>query len=176
MTKIWLCSDWHLQHDKSFIYLPRGFSSAEEMTKEILRRHNEVVAPEDTVYVLGDCAVGGPVTAEVIEFLSKFNGHKYLAFGNHDGPAKLKAYEDAGIFEDIQMGYRIRYKKMEFIFTHYPTIVANGDDPKPIWCIHGHLHLDNAFCEIPHCYNVNMEAHNCYPVEITRIYEEIKNC
>lgn len=175
MPKIWLTSDWHINHNKDFIYEPRGFQTVDEMNSEILKRHNEVVSPEDIVYVLGDCAVGGPATAEVIDFLNKFNGHKYLAFGNHDGQAKLKAYEEAGIFENIQMGYRFKYKKVEFMATHYPTLVANGDNPKPVWNIHGHTHIDNPFSDVFHCYNVNMEANNCYPTDLDFICEEIKN-
>lgn len=51
---IWLTSDWHLFHDRQFIYAPRGFNSVEENNKAILERHNNLVNSEDDVYVLGD--------------------------------------------------------------------------------------------------------------------------
>lgn len=172
--KIWLTSDWHIGHNKDFIFEPRGFKTVDEMNSEILKRHNEIVSPEDTVYILGDCAVGGPATAEVIDFLNKFNGHKYLAFGNHDSSTKLKAYEDAGIFEDIQMGYRMKYKKMGFILTHYPTIVANGDNSQPVYGLFGHTHQITNFYEHNYkMYHVGVDSHDCYPILLDDIITEI---
>lgn len=172
--KIWLTSDWHIGHNKDFIFEPRGFKTVDEMNSEILKRYNEVVSPEDIVYILGDCAVGGPATAEVIDFLNKFNGHKYLAFGNHDSSTKLKAYEDAGIFEDIQMGYRIKYKKMGFILTHYPTIVANGDNSQPVYGLFGHTHQITNFYEHNYkMYHVGVDSHDCYPILLDDIITEI---
>lgn len=172
---IWFTSDWHLFHDKDFLYEPRGFNSSEEMTREMLRRHNEVVQPEDTVYVLGDIVLGGPITEERLDYLRQFNGKLRLAIGNHDTDAKIKAYRESGIFDDIQFGYRLRIGKQEWICTHYPTVVANGDNPKPILNIHGHTHDPNAFSDIGKCYNVNPEAHNCYPVSAEQIREDIAN-
>ena len=38
----------------------RGFESVWDMNRAIVDRWNEVVAPEDHVYVLGDLCLGGP--------------------------------------------------------------------------------------------------------------------
>lgn len=170
---IYVCSDWHLLHDKNFIYEPRGYSSVEEMTEDIIARHNAIVKPDDTVYVLGDCILGGKATVEHAQLLRRFNGNKYLAFGNHDTDNRLMWYNIEGIFKDIRMGYRIRYKHKEFILTHYPTLVGNWDDPKPIYNIHGHTHSSSKMGEAPKCYNVCMEATNNSPVLLDDIVDDI---
>ena len=54
-------------------------------------------------------------------------------------------------------------------------LVANFDDPKPIWNIHGHLHSPEHFHDnLPHCFQVSMESNNCYPISIDEIVELIK--
>ena len=171
---IYVCSDWHLFHDKDFIYKPRGYNSAEEMTQDIIKRHNEVVKPDDIVYILGDCVVGSPPIGEHAQLLRQFNGKKYLAFGNHDTDNKIKLYKEQNIFEDIQFGYRINYKHIEFILTHYPTLVDNYDDPKPIYNIHGHTHASARMGNMPKCYNVCMEATHNYPLALDLIVSGIK--
>lgn len=172
MSNIFICADWHFGHNKEFIYKDRGFSSVDEMNEQIILRHNSFVEPDDIVYVLGDCVVAGPPAHEHLDWLNALNGRKFLAYGNHDTDNKLALYFD--IFEDIAMGFRLKYKKMSFILTHYPTIVGNKDDPTPIYNIHGHTHSFDTFGDYDKCYNVAMEAHNCFPVHIQDIYEDIK--
>lgn len=171
---IYVCSDWHLLHDKDFIYKPRGYESAEEMTEDIIKKHNEIVKPDDIIYVLGDCVVGGPPTAEHAQLLKRFNGRKYLAFGNHDTDHKLEAYANADVFEHVEMGYRLRYKHIEFYLTHYPMLVSNYDDPKPIYGLFGHTHQKTNFYENNyHMYHVGMDSHDCYPISLDDILAEI---
>ena len=172
---IWLTSDWHLFHRRNFIYSPRGFYDVEEMNWQILTRYNSKIKPEDTVYVLGDCAVGGPITDEILDFMSQFNGHKYLAIGNHDGNRKIERMAAAGIFEDIAFAYRFVYKKKELYLSHYPTIVANFDDPKPVYNFFGHTHQsNNRFKYYNNMYHVGVDSHNCYPVLLDDALEEIR--
>lgn len=170
---IFVASDWHLNHNKPFIYKARGFKNVQEHNEEIIKRHNSIVLPDDIVYVLGDCSLGTNIE-ENIEYIKSMNGKKYLAIGNHDSDAKIKAYKEANLFEDIQFAYRIRFKKYEYLMTHYPTLVSNGEDPKPVWNIHGHDHDFTIFHDYGHNYDVCMEAHNCYPISLDQIHQEIK--
>ena len=39
---IFLCSDWHFNHDRDFILAPRGFDTIEQHNEEIIRRHNSL--------------------------------------------------------------------------------------------------------------------------------------
>lgn len=54
---IWFTSDWHIGHDKEFLWRPRGFQNVEEMNETLLKNCNEVVEPLDTLYILGDLAL-----------------------------------------------------------------------------------------------------------------------
>lgn len=174
MSKIYLTSDWHFNHDKDFIWKARGFTSVDEMNTEIIKRHNSIVTNNDIVYVLGDCIMGDLNAG--LKMLIKMKGQKYLAFGNHDTNARLKAFKDNNIFKDIQMGYRIIVgKKKTAILTHYPTVTANGEDTRTI-NLYGHTHQeDNFFENKPYMYHVGVDSHSCYPVNIDDILEEIKN-
>ena len=76
-------SDMHIGHDKDFIWQARGFSSIEEHDKEILKRWNSVVSPDDTVYILGDICHHMKIE-QADDLIKKLNGKKNLVTGNHD--------------------------------------------------------------------------------------------
>ena len=170
---IWFCGDWHLCHDKDFIWKARGFNSVEEMNEAIVERHNARVTTEDTVYVLGDCALGNTTVA--IEYIKQMNGHKVLIVGNHDTDQRIKTYIEEGIFEDIQFGARLKAsKRTRFYLSHYPTIVNNFDDPVNVWNISAHTHSKEKFeIKDKKIYCVSLDAHDCCPVNIETILNDI---
>lgn len=75
-------SDWHLDHANIIKYCNRPHACLEEMTYEIHARWNAVVAPTDTVYVLGDVTLGS--VRPWGEFIRDLQGRKILIAGNHD--------------------------------------------------------------------------------------------
>ena len=63
MGKIFVTSDCHFNHVNIIKYESetRGmFADPAEMNEKIISNWNSVVSPEDTVYVLGDFAMGLP--------------------------------------------------------------------------------------------------------------------
>lgn len=170
MNKIFLTSDLHFGHDKEFVWKNRGFNSIEEMNSAIVERWNAVVEPEDTVYVLGDLIMGDIAN---IEWLKKLNGHLEIIAGNHDSDKRLDEY--CKLLNVTYHGYAdmIKKGKRTFYLSHHPTIMKNGDSPGIPWNLHGHTHSKEKFCEYNHCYNVNMDAHNCTPVSIEEIMNDI---
>lgn len=173
MGKIYLISDTHFNHNKDFVYKARGFNSIEEMNEKIIENWNSIVTDEDTIYVLGDVIMGEDLQAG-LRIISKLKGQKYLAYGNHDTEARLKAFKANHFFKDIQMGYRIKYGKRTYVLTHYPTVTANGDDTRTI-NLYGHTHqTTNFFEDRPYMYHIGVDSHNCAPVCIDDIIAEIK--
>lgn len=75
-------SDTHFGHVNIISYCNRPFRDIHHMTEGLVRSWNEVVGPDDTVYHLGDFAMG-PKT-EHKKFFDRLNGYKVLIRGNHD--------------------------------------------------------------------------------------------
>lgn len=170
---IYFTSDLHFNHNKDFIYKARGFNSVEEMNEKIIDNFNSVVDYADPVYILGDVVLGDIESG--IECLKRLNGRKILIIGNHDSDNKILRYKEEGIFSDIQFGFRMKAnKRTHFYLSHYPSLVNNFDDPKKIWNLHGHTHSTEKFEITGHKnYNVGLDAHNCFPVSIETILNDI---
>lgn len=79
---LWLSADLHFSHANIIDYAERPFRSVEEMNEAIIDRWNAVVSPDDTVWVLGDVALGK--IAESLPLVGHLMGHKILLAGNHD--------------------------------------------------------------------------------------------
>ncbi len=77
-------SDLHLGHERIIELAGRPFKDADHMNNEIISRWNTVVTPEDTVFVLGDVALGK--IASSLPRVGNLNGYKILIEGNHDRP------------------------------------------------------------------------------------------
>lgn len=173
MGNIFITSDLHFNHDKDFIWKPRGFQSMEEMNEVELERYNATVKPEDTCYLCGDIALGTDLQA-ALRMINKLNGHKILILGNHDSDAKVRAYRTNHFFEDIQYAALLKAAGIKAYLTHYPTITANGEDLRLI-NLFGHTHQQvNGFENRPYMYHIGVDSHNCYPVAIEDAILEIK--
>ena len=102
MSTTFFTSDLHFGHARIIELCGRPFASADEMDRALIARWNDVVAPEDTVWVLGDYALGNRHRA--LGYLPELNGRKLLVIGNHDacdplssdGWKKVGEYTDAG--------------------------------------------------------------------------------
>lgn len=175
MNKIWFTSDLHFGHDKEFLYGPRGFKTIGEHDRMIIANWNEIVAPDDEVYILGDLMLGSDEYG--INCLSHLNGKLHIIFGNHDESHRRRLYflELENASYPIAFAEKLKYQKYEFFLSHYPTLVHPELDNKKIWNLHGHTHSKNKFSEYPHCYNVALDAHDNRPVSIDEIIEDIRN-
>ena len=170
---IYFTSDLHIGHDRDFIWKERGFSSIEEHNKEIFKRWNEVVKPGDTVYILGDLAMGQDEAAWDNVFLN-LNGIIYFLEGNHDSKRRIDIYKNRYGFIDLGCASFWKYKKKDFYLSHYPTLTAYGEDEKFFWNLSGHTHSTDKFEKgKDKVYNVAVDAHDCYPVSIEQIIQDI---
>jgi calcineurin-like phosphoesterase family protein len=122
--------DQHYGHHNIIEYCGRPFKSASHMNEELIRRHNEVVQPDDVVYHLGDFAMR-VYTMEVV--LPRLNGYHYLVPGNHDGchprhkkKQNITRYEQAG-FEVLPHFTSITLSDMAVDLCHIPH---TSQDPR----------------------------------------------
>lgn len=75
-------SDQHFGHENIIGYCDRPFNSVDHMNRVMINNWNAVVAPDDTVIVVGDFAMGR--IEESLELALELNGDKILVPGNHD--------------------------------------------------------------------------------------------
>lgn len=177
MNKIWFTSDLHFCHDKDFLYIPRGFSTIEEHDETILNNYNSVIDDEDDVYILGDLMLGNQEKG--LEYLKKLKGKIHIIRGNHCTNTKWEKYKELpNVVELIGWATVIKYKKYNFYLSHFPTFTANFDDEYPRQCLinlFGHTHqTTNFFNDTFGMYHVGLDSHNCYPILLDDIIEDIK--
>lgn len=179
---IFFTADIHLWDDD--IIEARGFNGARDYAEKITATWNDVVKPDDTVYILGDISRDYPETG--VQWIHKhFNGFKVLIPGNHDSFAACQLFQmdpkcavripgTMGTIFETDAGKRI-------ILTHYPV---HPDELRFFdGNIHGHIHAPipaigynpihwpDADCEPGRTsgsryFNANMEFHNYMPVPL----------
>jgi calcineurin-like phosphoesterase family protein len=161
-------ADYHFFHPKIIEYCSRPFKNEQEMRREIIRRHNEVVGKHDTTYVLGDVAMlRKERTTMIAPVLSQMNGMFHLILGNHDD-GKPFTYERCGF---VTVHTALMYNN-DVVLRHDPAC-ANVM-PDKVW-LTGHVHNLFKLTVAPIiCYNVGVDVNNFYPVTLEQIMEEVK--
>lgn len=182
MSKIFLTSDTHFGHDREFIWKARGFNSVKEMNETIVQKWNDTVSAEDDVYILGDVILGDP---DNIEYVKRLNGKLHIVLGNHDTANREKMYrESSNVVEVAEVGIRLKYKKHHFVLTHYPMMTGNLEKEslkQMSLNLYGHTHqVSNFFNDMPFMYHVGVDSHDCVPVllddVIEEMYAKVKEC
>lgn len=180
MGKIYLTSDLHLFHDREFLYKPRGFNTVDEMNEAIIERWQATIKPEDDVYILGDVALGGPdALPKTLETLKALPGRLHIVRGNHDTDKRWLAYASLLNVAALRNAIYLDYRKYHFYLSHYPTLTGNLEKESLHQCtlnLYGHTHqTTNFYQDLPYMYHVGVDSHNCYPVLLDDIIEEMKN-
>jgi calcineurin-like phosphoesterase family protein len=78
---IYFTSDHHFWHANVIKYCNRPFASVEEMNEMMVKNWNDIIKPEDDVYVLGDFSMA---FRSVELYSARLMGRKFLISGNHD--------------------------------------------------------------------------------------------
>lgn len=148
------------------------------MNKEIIKRHNEVVRPDDDVYILGDLMLGQDYNAG-LDCIGQLNGKLHVIRGNHDSDNRVALYEMSQLFDDaVHDALYLNYKKYHFYLSHYPTLTGNLEKESLKQCtinLFGHTHQTrNFYQDMPFMYHVGVDSHNCYPVNLDDAISEMK--
>lgn len=157
---IFFTSDTHFGHANIIRYCDRPFKDTDYMDQAIIENWNNTVSPEDTVFHLGDVALGN--IDKSLACVSRLNGYKILKLGNHDRPfmemnkpAKydmwMERYRE--VFDEVWTWHdtrRILLSGQEFNISHFPytgdhTPTDRHADKRPVDdgfpLIHGHTHI-----------------------------------
>ena len=82
-ARIWAWSDLHLGHTETLHAFGRPFETAAGMDDKIFWNWRRVVAPEDTLLILGDVTVH-PLWGRRLKRVRQAPGRKILVYGNHE--------------------------------------------------------------------------------------------
>lgn len=146
--RVWFTSDTHFGHANVIRYSNRPYRDVEEMDYAMIARWNALVAPDDTVYHLGDVSFSPVERTKSI--LRQLNGRKTLIFGNHD--KKLRRDEFAEFFVERTDYKVIKVGKQHIVLFHFP--IMSWDGMKYSWHLHGHSHgnlrrpFDNRYMDV----------------------------
>ena len=167
MRNHWVVSDTHFGHAGvcRFTHLDTGikirpWTDPNEMDEDMVRMWNELVAPNDRVYHLGDVVIN----RRCLPTLDRLNGKKVLIRGNHD---IFKLEEYARYFEDIR-GCKVLSKE-GIIMTHIPVHISQLERWKVN--VHGHLH-SNVLVD-PRYINVCVEQIGFKPISLDEILDRV---
>lgn len=182
----WWTSDTHFSHRNIIRYTDRPFSGVDDMNSVMIGRWNERVAADDTVWHLGDLALGSDFQRQ-LELTASLNGTRLLVPGNHDRVASFfeggdKRAQWWSAFEDA--GWRIMPEEFEHEIAGRAVLVSHfpyaGDshsshdrypEQRPIDrglpLLHGHVHTE--FAERGRQFNVGVDVRGFAPVPESEI-------
>lgn len=166
--KLWLTSDEHYGHRRIISYQSRPFESVEDMDREIIARHNSLVAPTDTVIHIGDFSFGK--SADFARTASALSGTHYFMDGSHDrsmreffsAPSSRLEYPSLNLLPKL---FEFTYGKTKVVLCHYAlhSWWASHHGPSSVH-FHGHSHgrFSSPFAAI----DIGVDTNNFYPYEI----------
>lgn len=176
LPHVWACSDWHLNHNREFIWKARGFESVEQMNFAIVERHNFMVRPDEDVYILGDLMLGSDMTLTT-NLMRQMNGKFHIVRGNHDTDRRWEIYQTLANVVETKNSIYLKHQGYHFYMSHFPSLTGNNDKflKQMTLNLFGHTHQKEHFFEDNFwMYNVAMDAHNCYPCNLNDIIQEMK--
>lgn len=175
---IFITSDTHFGHNKSFLFEPRGFSTIAKHDKGVIENWNSIVQPDDIVYHLGDVMLGDNEYG--LECLKQLNGQIKLIRGNHDSDVRWKIYNELPNVELLGWSTMIKYRKYYFYLSHFPTLCSNYDTDKllrtKIINLCGHSHTKEPLNNIENgiIYHCELDANDNKPVLLDNIIERLQ--
>ncbi len=160
--KIYITSDFHLGHQRDFVWQARGYESWEAHDAGVINTVNSIVRPTDILFMLGDFCLNTT--------MERFNGYLsriqcqnlWCLWGNHNNPQEKNVYRKTMPQQYIGPfpveTYPFQYRNMLFLGKRI-NAVLNGQyavlDHFPIyvweemqhgaWMLCGHSHYG---CEL----------------------------
>jgi calcineurin-like phosphoesterase family protein len=133
---VFFVADTHFFHDKIIELCHRPFNNSKEMNEALINNWNAVVSHDDTVYHLGDFALGGSQVGLKVVF-DRLNGNKFLARGNHDrqNPKNYKDIPWVAVFDTKN----ITIDGHQIWLSHYAHRVWPGSH-RGSYHLYGHSH------------------------------------
>lgn len=183
---IWLTSDLHIGHE--FVARMRGFSNVDFYNKTIINRINKRVTESDTLWILGDIALGGWKN-NLLKLNDLRAGSIHVVLGNHDRPFPANScswnhindFKAIGGFDSVQTTAMLD----RMVLSHFPyedIDVESESNCFDQWrvrdlglpIVHGHTHskskLTYSSAGTPQVH-VGLDAWGMYPVSLFEVQQ-----
>lgn len=169
---VWVTSDTHFNHSKIIEYCNRPFSSVEEMNETLTDNWNKVVLEGDTVYHLGDFALGGNL--HIPNFIERLKGNIKFIMGNHDNFNFMSNLIKDSIIQSVSYEEVIKVGKHVVIMNHYPFSSLPTDKVIQLF---GHVHStpDKPWLHFDNQYDVGVDNNNYTPVNLYELITKLCN-
>lgn len=156
--KTFITSDLHFGHKNIMKFCPvtraRFRDDVDYMNEAMIKEWNDMVEPDDLVYILGDVAF--LPSQKAIEIMRRLNGDKILVEGNHD----RKLLNDPVFrrcFKEVHKYLDINYNGTKVCMFHYP--IAEWDQMhRGAVHFHGHVHGGTSGLEGYRALDAGMDA------------------
>jgi len=149
-------ADQHYGHANIIRFCDRPFATVDEMDEELIRRHNEIVGPDDIVVHAGDFANRSARTPQ--SYLEQLNGTHVMVRGSHDRWLGESAREILELQIEGQYVVVCHYALRTWPRSHYGS-----------WQLHGHSH--GTLAPIGKQWDVGVDNNAFAPVSFARIQE-----
>jgi len=160
---IWFTADSHFDHANIIKYCFRPFEDVKHMDEILIGNWNSVVKPMDTVYVLGDFAMGDPRP-----YLHRLRGNIYLIPGDHD---QWNKWPEDQVLTKI---YQRIYHDQRIVLCHYPMLMW-PQSHYGSWLLHGHNHAGNLPFYPGKIMNVGADLNDFCPVSWPKVVEHMES-
>lgn len=190
---VYYTSDHHLLHPNILTYCHRPWPDVQQMGEALIARHNEIVGPQDTVWMLGDFSL----SLAALSYVRRFHGRKRLIPGNHDhcwsnrarqrdrarAHRAVQRYLDAG-FEEVYPEGVVREHRLGDLVVDLAHLPYAGDHTaedrfasrRPAdqgrWLLCGHVHT--AWTILGHQINIGVDMWEYRPVPAEKLEQMIK--
>lgn len=169
-------ADTHLQHKGKpkeeggsggiIGLMKRPYASIEEHDEDLIARWNARVGPKDTVWHLGDFALGDQ--KKVPEIVARLNGTINLIYGNHDDLRILKRLDCFASQQDVAW---IKVAGQRIFLSHYGHRVWNRSHHGSFH-FYGHSH--GGLPPIARSLDVGVDCWNFAPVTFDEIVARLQ--
>ncbi len=154
-------SDTHFGDMRVLRFDHRPFATLAEHDEALVARWNGRVGPGDTVWHLGDFALG-PTPERAAAILDALAGEKHLVAGNNDDAATLALPGWASVRHYAELVVEDR----RLVLCHYAFRTWNGMGRGAV-NLHGHSHAK--LTPIPKQYDVGVDAQGFRPVTLPEV-------
>lgn len=169
---IWVTADQHLNHKGIIEQCNRPFKNLAEMNHTLIKNHNDVVAPNDKVYILGDMIgpAKHPGSINPQDILAQLNGRLYYIYSqeytHEEGLLGCERF-----FEERHAILVIKEGRKHITFCHYPM----DSWPKSFYgSYHCHGHSHSKMNSKSNRLDAGVDGHNFFPWSMREIFEHME--